>query len=1178
MTQMKRKFYRTAIFFMLCILMLTGAYANNTDNGEPQSPVSVPEAEYSIDGGSTWVSKDSFIDIFFVSEFLTAPDGIVRLNRDVFLSGLGSVIPAMHNVTINGNGHTIYRGEKTAQLFMVNVSGSQLTLKNVTIDGGAVWDDPSNMAERQNTGFQASGTANLFYIDSGASVILEEGAILQNNHLSGSTQNGAAVEIVDGTLTMKSGSVIRNNTATGNGTYGGGGGAIHVNAGSAFIMEGGEISGNYASVNGGAVTSRGTLEIRGGKLTQNSAASGGGAVMIESGSLTMNGGEITQNNALLGSVCIMSGHFLMQSGEITENAATQGGGIVAYGENSSVEMRGGSVANNTSKTMGGGIFIRAGSLSLSGTPDISGNTAKGKADNIYLYNNNPIAITGEINKNDAGPIGVGMTTPGVFTDGWNTYMGEKNPSDYFTSDLADYRVKIDENNQLQLAEKPGPTEAGPFIVTGGQLGIDYEYDNTSNILNILTDVPLEITAKSNPITYAAIAVTTGVDANIALNNLKIDLKNCNGSALTVPTGSTIMLTLIGENLLRSYAAGPGILVDNGAKLTISGENTETLEVYGAQMEYYSDQGDTSGGFACGFAGIGGQNTSGGAYTYTGEIVINGGKIDAHGFGFGAGIGGGDYGSGGTITINGGIVTATTGEGMPAGWNDVTSAQASGIGASQGQPGGIITITGGTVTAIGGYGCAGIGGGTADVIIRGGNVTAYGGPNAAGIGGYDQNKGEIKITIGADAKVTAYGGSNACGIGQGKNSAAKVTLHIENGAEVYAFSQENSNRPAITETANQASDPASMINAYITNMTLPASVPITAQAGSDTNDLTVPAGAAGVAFTTAAAGEYTAKTAVSINGITYQFIRQDLSKATVTSSAAFAMEKVKAVAAANFTKEPTPSAQADYENDRLTGLIPNGNYRLEVQKYFLNISADANGAIAHPDFPNFYGLNVSIVKLGNGTDTLDSDPQILQTVVPAVTGIMIKTQPAKTNYTLGGLADWSGLSVTLSYAAGSQKYEKDIVFADFEANGIRVSPVSGTALNTIGNSIATVSYGELNDNFTVNVAKEQQEALVIAAIPPKTFGDAAFSLDITGGSGSGTLSFEITAGSSVSIDETGKVTILSAGESTIKVTKAADGNYAEITATVTVHVAPAPSTVVTAPTSKRIRRGQQPGAL
>lgn len=102
-----------------------------------------------------------------------------------------------------------------------------------------------------------------------------------------------------------------------------------------------------------------------------------------------------------------------------------------------------------------------------------------------------------------------------------------------------------------------------------------------------------------------------------------------------------MLTLIGENLLRSYAAGPGILVDNGAKLTISGENTETLEVYGAQMEYYSDQGDTSGGFACGFAGIGGQNTSGGAYTYTGEIVINGGKIDAHGFGFGAGIGGGD---------------------------------------------------------------------------------------------------------------------------------------------------------------------------------------------------------------------------------------------------------------------------------------------------------------------------------------------------------------------------------------------------------------------------------------------------------------------------------------------------------------------------------------------------------
>ena len=289
MTQMKRKFYRTAIFFMLCILMLTGAYANNTDNGEPQQ---YPKRNIALTAARH--GDPRITDIFFVSDFLTAPDGIVRLNRDVSLSGLGSVIPAMHNVTINGNGHTIYRGEKTAQLFMINVSGSQLTLKNVTIDGGAVWDDPSNVAERQNTGFQASGTANLFYIDSGASVILEEGAILQNNHLSGSTQNGAAVEIVDGKLTMKSGSVIRNNTATGNGTYGGGGGAIHVNAGSAFIMEGGEISGNYASVNGGAVTSRGTLEIRGGKLTQNSAASGGGAVMIESGSLTKDARYLAQ--------------------------------------------------------------------------------------------------------------------------------------------------------------------------------------------------------------------------------------------------------------------------------------------------------------------------------------------------------------------------------------------------------------------------------------------------------------------------------------------------------------------------------------------------------------------------------------------------------------------------------------------------------------------------------------------------------------------------------------------------------------------------------------------------------------------------------------------------------------------------------------------------------------------
>lgn len=632
---------------------------------------------------------------------------------------------------------------------------------------------------------------------------------------------------------------------------------------------------------------------------------------------------------------------------------------------------------------------------------------------------------------------------------------------------------------VQIQNSVPPVEAGPFIVTGGQIGIDYSYDSETRVLNILTSTALEITAKQNPVTYASITVAADVDAKFTLRDLEINLNEYNGSALSVPNGASLELTVKGKNLLKSYAAGPGILVDNGAKLMINGEDTETLEVYGAQMAYWSEGDGTSGGLATGFAGIGGQNSSG-AYTYTGEITINGGKIDAHGFGYGAGIGGGDYGSGGTITINGGSITATTGEGLPAGWIDSTTANASGIGASQGQPGGVITITGGTVAAYGGYGCAGIGGGTADVTISGGDVTAYGGPKAAGIGGYDQNKGELKITIGADAKVTAYGGTGACGIGQGSNTAAQVTLHIEDGAEVIAFSQANSNRPAITAVANGATPPANLINAYITNMTLPADVPIVVQADNETKYITVPAGSAGAAFTTDTAGEFIAKTAPEAEaslGMTYQFILADESKATVTSGTAFTMEQVMAVKAADFTKEPTPNAQTDYENNRLTGLVPNAEYRLEVPGFYLEATSDADGNITDSRFPQFYGAQLTIIKLGNGTDTLNSAPQYLQTYQPAVSGVAVQTAPTKTTYTVGDAADWSGLAVTLTYTAESQQYTKNIVLSDFEANSISVSLANGAVLDTVGDLNVTVSCGGTATTFSITVQDTHKVAQI-----------------------------------------------------------------------------------------------------
>ena len=73
------------------------------------------------------------------------------------------------------------------------------------------------------------------------------------------------------------------------------------------------------------------------------------------------------------------------------------------------------------------------------------------------------------------------------------------------------------------------------------------------------------------------------------------------------------------------------------------------------------------------------------------------------------------------------------------------------------------------------------------------------------------------------------------------------------------------------------------------------------------------------------------------------------------------------------KEPTPSAAIDYSTEELTGLANNADYELYVG---ITATSDASGKIS------LLGLipastadarTLSIVKKGNGTTTIDSDP-------------------------------------------------------------------------------------------------------------------------------------------------------------------------------------------------------------
>ena len=212
------------------------------------------------------------------------------------------------------------------------------------------------------------------------------------------------------------------------------------------------------------------------------------------------------------------------------------------------------------------------------------------------------------------------------------------------------------------------------------------------------------------------------------------------------------------------------------------------------------------------AGIGGGSKRGGSAG--GDITIHGGRIDAKGARFGAGIGSGSaMGTDGSTTIYGGIVTA---EGDSDGYG-------AGIGCAYYGNCGTVTIRGGSVTAQAGTddsygagigdGCYADGGGT--IIISGGTVNAKGGTSCGAVIG--SKKGTV--TISGGIVTTTCTSPNVGGIG-GKDSTltisgGTVTATGKKGIDCGSFSTtEQGNAVIITESFIPQVDESSLSGVII----------------------------------------------------------------------------------------------------------------------------------------------------------------------------------------------------------------------------------------------------------------------------------------------------------------------------------------------------------------------------
>ena len=203
-----------------------------------------------------------------------------------------------------------------------------------------------------------------------------------------------------------------------------------------------------------------------------------------------------------------------------------------------------------------------------------------------------------------------------------------------------------------------------------------------------------------------------------------------------------------------------IILCDGATLN-SIVTFEHSGIYGTRLHVYGQEGGTGKLVADASndeknAGIG-ANTASSGYERLGELYVHGGKIEARGGKYAAGIGGAWYlghNYNGEVYVYGGEVYAYGG------------AYGAGIGGGQNDDGADVTVYGGTVWASGGTDSAGIGSGEQTSGDRkGGTLTVWGGTVygsgegwGAGIGGGEDSDGaEVSINGG---KVIAWAGKDA----------------------------------------------------------------------------------------------------------------------------------------------------------------------------------------------------------------------------------------------------------------------------------------------------------------------------------------------------------------------------------------------------------------------------------
>ncbi|MDO4704387.1 hypothetical protein [Tannerella sp.] len=348
-------------------------------------------------------------------------------------TGIPTTIEATTNhsmttaVTVNSGQHIVLKSaegiftlKRSAALLthlIIVQNNATLIMENIVLDGGAIWDNQELTVHADTTRINSGLIAErpLILVNEGATLTLNEGTVLQNNHNTGS---GDCAGIRNsGKLTLNNGSMIRLCSYYTSGPLSGtvAGGICSIRPNSIVIMNG------NSTIAGCMSKSRdndagGIFSGHGSEVVMNDNASIYGCYS------TNGGGGITQRERKL----IMNG-----SASIHHCAANNGGGFLGY-TNATIEMNGNSaIHDNEAFQLGGGISLFSNSASggassklfMSNNAAIYNNKSRKAAGGVanrggWIYMNNNASI----HHNESETFGGGVALSGTPTAQGYLYM------------------------------------------------------------------------------------------------------------------------------------------------------------------------------------------------------------------------------------------------------------------------------------------------------------------------------------------------------------------------------------------------------------------------------------------------------------------------------------------------------------------------------------------------------------------------------------------------------------------------------------------------------------------------------------------------------------------------------------------------------------------------------------